>query len=318
MNELGLIFWPVFKAVSIIFIVAFFSGVLVRKGVISQQQISALSHITIVVLLPCLMISKILLYFDPTVYTFWWKLPIIAVVMIGTGILLGKLFFFKKFKQKKNFVAVGAFMNANYMVLPIAQIIFEDSFNEFAAFCFLFIIGVNPTLWSIGKQMVTDGSPGGFKLKGLITPPFVATISSVIIVLLGLNQYIPSVIIKPISLIGEAAIPIATLVLGATLGSISFSKFPPLLDIVRITSIKLLFIPLITIIFLKNVNWFGEYEIIADLLMLQSAVAPATQLVIQIRKYGGDAQNVGSLMLVSYLLCIITVPAWFTLWQVIK
>lgn len=312
------IFLNVFEAIFTLFAIMVFSGFLVRKGIIKQVHIEAASHITIAVLLPCLMISKILLNFNPSEFPKWWIIPLVAVAMIGLGIALGKLLFFKSFKEKQNLVAVGAFMNANYMVLPIGQMLFPNDFDRFATLCFLFILGVNPTLWSIGKQMVTKTEGQKSSIKGLLTPPLVATASSVIIVLIGLGQFIPKKVIVPVEFLGSAAIPVATFILGATLGSINIKKRPAWIDLIKINFIKLIAIPGITISVFYYTGWFSSQPLLLDLLVLQSAVAPATQLVIQIKKYGGDVEKVGNMMLSAYTLCLITIPFWFTLWKLIQ
>ncbi len=307
------IFVEVFRAIAVIFGVAFVSGLLVRQKVISQQQIDALSHITVVILLPCLMFAKILNYFDPSVFPYWWIMPLSALGMIGLALAFGKLLYFRSFKSRKNYIAISAFMNANYLILPIGQMVFKEEFNLFATYCFLFILGVNPTLWSLGKYMVTDDVNKG--VKGLLTPPFLASVSAIFLVLLGLRRLIPEVVMEPIAFMGEAAIPIATFVLGATLGSIAIRSIPSWFDILRILGVKLLLIPATVLVVMLQIPLLRQHPLIADLLILQASSAPATQLIIQIRKYGGDVQNVGSLMLWSYTACIVTMPFWITLWR---
>ncbi|RLD62083.1 MAG: permease, partial [Bacteroidetes bacterium] len=54
-----------------------------------------------------------------------------------------------------------------------------------------------------------------------------------------------------------------------------------------------------------------------DLFVIQSAVAPAANIIIQIRKYGGDKQKVGSVMFISYLICLISIPLWLSIWRII-
>lgn len=310
-------FFPVFKAVLIIFIVAIASGILLRKNIIRQVDIESMSHITITILLPCLIFSKILTSFDPATFIYWWMLPLSAFFMIGLALGISYLFYFKQAAQKKNLMAVSAFMNANYMVLPIAQMVFVEQFNEFLAYCFLFILGVSISLWSVGKYLVTSSAGEKISIKGILTPPLIANFGSIILVLTGLNRFIPDIVLKPIDFIGQAAIPVANIVLGATLASISIRKIPRITDIIKVAGTKLFFLPIIVITILYYTQWLQDYPLIADLLVLQASVAPATQLIVQVRKYGGDAQLVGSMMLVNYTLCIITIPAWLAFWRLL-
>lgn len=310
-------FIPVFKAVLAIFIIAIASGILVRRNVIKQSDIQSMSHIAIVILLPCLFFSKIISSFDPSSFVYWWLLPLVAFLMIGMALGLALLFFYKKRNQKRALMAVASFMNANYMVLPIATMLYENELDEFLTYCFLFIIGVSTALWSIGKFMVTSAENEKIKLKELINPPLIVSLGSVLIVLVGAAPYIPSFIMIPVDFLGQAAIPIATIVLGATLGSISVRHLPSFVDALIVVGVKLFVMPAITILFLYYTQWLSAFPLIADLLVLQASVAPATLLILQVRKYGGNAQEVGSMMLINYVVCILTIPAWLTIWRML-
>lgn len=310
-------FVPVFKAVLAIFLIAIASGILVRRNIIKQSDIQSMSHITIVVLLPSLFFSKIISSFNPSSFAYWWLLPLVAFAMIGLALGMALIMFYRKRKQKKAIMAVASFMNANYMVLPIATMLYTADLDEFLTYCFLFILGVSTALWSVGKYMVTTGENEKIKLKEMINPPLIASLGSILIVLLGGAPFIPSFIMIPIDFIGQAAIPLATIVLGATLGAISVRQLPPFSDIVRVVGIKLFLMPALVILLLFWTQWLGNYPLIADLLVLQASVAPATLLIVQVRKYGGNAQEVGSMMLINYLVCLITIPGWLTLWRML-
>jgi len=311
-------FFPVFNAVFIILMVALLSGILVRKKILVDSHIEGLSHILVLILLPCLSFSKIIQYFKPEESEYWWLLPITALAMIGLGMLISGIFYARKLNVNKKFIAISSFMNANYMVLPIGQLAFADQFDQFAAYTFLFVLGVNPALWSVGKYLITDRTKQKFSIKQLMTPPFSAIILAVVLVLFGLHTYIPHLVIEPIDFIGQAAVPAATLVLGATIGSVSLRKLPPISDILKVISTKLFFLPLITIIILKGTHILDSNPLLADLIVIEAAVAPASNLVVQVRKYGGDGQNVGYLMFISYVVCLLTIPAWFSLWKLLN
>jgi predicted permease len=108
----------------------------------------------------------------------------------------------------------------------------------------------------------------------------------------------------------------ATLILGATIGSVQLRKLP-LYDVLKVLSIKLIFIPAIVVFLVYQLNIYTMNPVVADLLIIEAAVAPASQLVVQVRKYGGPVQEVGSMMLISYLACLVTIPAWFALWRML-
>ena len=256
MNEVFLSsFLSMLDAVAKILTIALIAGLLVRKNIIKQEYIKGLSELTVIVLLPALIFTKTISTFKPDVTAGWWILPLIGAVLPLVGIFLGSIIFYKRPKHKKNILSVASFPNAAYLVLPIGQIIFPEQFDQFALYCFLFIIGYNPILWSVGKYYSTlTNDSYSFKFKELITPPLVANIASVLIVLIGLHRFIPDIIFEPINLIGSATVPIATFILGATLGAISFKIWPSLTDILKVLLIRFILVPAIMVSILYYFN----------------------------------------------------------------
>ena len=303
-------------ALARIFIIIIVAGLLVRKNIISQIQIDALSKITVIVLLPSLVFSNTLQHFNPESLPFWWTLPIIGVVMSLIGVLLASGVFAVDFKKKRNYIAISSMQNAGYLVLPIGQVVYPDHFGEFALFSFLFILGYNPVLWTIGKYLVTTTDAKiKFSYKTLITPPAVANVISLVLVLLGLQNIFPKAFVSSIDLLGQAAVPIATFILGATLGSVSLRKFPHIIDIIRVILVKYILLPLTTIFILYYFNIGESHPLLADFFVIQAAAAPATGLIIQVRAYGGNVQNVAGMMIVTYIFCLIAMPFWIAIWH---
>ena len=306
-------------ALARIFIIIIFAGILVRKKVISQVQIDALSKITVIVLLPSLVFSNTLQHFNPESLPYWWILPIMGVVMSLVGVILASGVFSVDFKKKMNYVAISSMQNAGYLVLPIGQVVYPEHFAEFALFSFLFILGYNPVLWTLGKYMstATDDSSIEFNYKTLITPPAVANVTSLILVLLGWQNIFPKAIVSSVDLLGQAAVPIATFILGATLGSVSLRKFPHIFDVLRVIFVKYALLPLTAIFVLYYLNLGETYPLLSDFFVIQATAAPATGLIIQVRAYGGDVQKVAGMMIVAYVVCLVAMPFWIAIWHTI-
>ncbi len=310
-------FLVMLDAVGRIFLIIVVSGFLVRKNVIKQEHIKAMANVTVNILLPSLLFSSFVTNFDPKEIPDWWLLPLSCIAMIGLGLGLSYLFFPKSFRHKQNLFPLASMQNAIYLVLPIGRFIYPDQFNDFLVYSFLFIIGFTPTAWSIGKVLITGRSFSDVKIREFITPPFVASIGTVLLVLSGLHRFVPALVLDSVSLVGEATIPVSNIVLGATLGSISLKVWPSFFDTLRITSIKFIFLPLATILVLHLIGLRDSNPLLASLMVIQSAAAPATALIVQVRSYGGDKQTIGSLMLISYAVCLIAIPFWVAVWSVI-
>ena len=305
----------VFSAIFQLFIISFGAGVLVRMGKVSGRQIKVLSGLTVNVFLPCMIIGKTLIRFHPEQLPQWWILPLSGAVIVIAGLLYSTLLF--RFKsEKRPFMTLASMQNAIYIILPIGQILFPDQFDLFALYCFLLVMGLNPIMWSIGKVMISGKTTEGFNTRELITPPLTAILIAVAAVFLKLPLIIPDAVLGAMELLGQATVPLAVFILGATLGSISLKDLPDLKDILIVFGVKFVLVPatVFAVLYVGRLN--DAMPLICSLLIIQAASPPATNLVLIVENYGGDTRSVSSMMLTQYLLAIILMPLWIAVWQV--
>jgi predicted permease len=310
-------FWVTLDAVGRIFLIILAAGFLVRKNVINQDQVKSMANITVAIFLPCMLFANISKNFDPDAIADWWLIPLSCVLMIGLGLVMGYAFYPKSFHEKQHLFPLASMQNAIYLVLPIGRFMYPSEFDQYAIYNFLFLIGFTPMAWSIGKILITGRSFKTVKMREFITPPFVAAVGAVIIVLLGLHRFIPALILDSVGLVGEAAIPVSNVVLGATLGSISLKIWPKTSDLIKINFIKYIILPVATIVVLHLIGLKQHNQLLANMLVIESAAAPATALILQVRSYGGDKQVIGSIMLISYAICLLSIPFWLAVWQIL-
>jgi predicted permease len=299
-----------------VLLIALAGAILVRTKVFKSGDVKGLSLIIINVLLPSMIFSKIVRTLDPQSFPLWWVLPLVGIGLIVIGIVFAVLFFYHDLSAKRSLLPIASMQNAGYLALPLGQAIYPEQFDLYALYCFLIIMGLNPILWSVGKFLSTGGKMVEFSLKQFITPPFIANLLGISFVLSGLHIYIPKLVINAIELTGTATVPIANFVLGAVLGSISLRMWPTFSDAIRVIGVKFLIIPLVTIIVMIFLNLKETNSLLSDVILIQAISPPAIAILIQIKNYGGDAQKSGSLMLISYIFCIVAIPVWMALWKV--
>jgi predicted permease len=310
-------FTPMFGAVARIFLIIVFAAVLVRKKYITQDQVKSLSKITVSLLLPCMLFAKISQSFHPDLTPFWWAIPLSSMGMIGIGLVFGYLFYLRTYHQKQFLLPLASMQNAVYLVLPIGKFMYPDQFDQFALYNFLFLIGFMPVVWSIGKILITGSSFKVVNWKEFLTPPLITAMATLLLVMVNGQRFIPKMVLESIDLIGEATIPVSNIVLGATIGSVSLKVLPRFSDVLRLMSIKFILIPIVVIAIIFFTKLHISNPLLANLLIIESAAAPATALVLQIRAYGGDKQTVGSLMIIAYLICLLAIPFWVGIGQLL-
>jgi len=306
-----------FQAVLKIFTVALAAGLLIRAKWISQDQIKAISAITIRVLLPCMIFANIVQRFEPGAFRIWPVVPLVGLASILLGLGLGALVFAHELSRKRSMLALTSIGNASFLVLPIGWALFPAQFEEFKLYCFLYLISVSPALWSLGKYLTSTEPGTRVRVREFITPPFVANIVAVILVFLGVARFLPAPIVGSMEMIGSATVPMAMLVLGAVLGAMSFDLRPHLFDAFRVGAVRMILVPLVSIVLLRLSGLAETHPLLAVFFVIESASAPATSIVIQVKHYGGDEAKIGSVILLTYLFCVLSMPFWVALWQTV-
>ncbi|MBA3030556.1 MAG: AEC family transporter [Proteobacteria bacterium] len=326
-----LTFGTTFLSMLKILFIILIAGGCVRKNIITRDHLAGLSTATVDVFLPCLIFTNILYGLHPNEFQIWWVLPIAAVVMTVVGFAMTALFFFRELPEKMNMLPIGFIHNSGYLVLPIGAVLFKDQFELFSVYVFLFILGQNPIMWSVGKYLTTAEPSEKGSWKDLVTPPLISILLALVIIFTGVRDLIAvpeaemdfllkliNGLLDAMKLLGEATVPLALFVLGGMLGGISFKIRPYIWDAVRVMTVKLVLIPLVTILTLSYLKVVESYSLMAVFLVIQGAAAPAAAIMLQIKRYGGDEQKVGSILLVSYGFCMITLPIWVAVWEGMK
>ncbi|WDP92130.1 MAG: AEC family transporter [Desulfobacter sp.] len=304
----------VFSAVFQLFLISLAAGIMIRRQMISPLQVQALSGVTVNVFLPSLIIAKTVAGFHPEQFENWWILPLAGVGMILAGLFFSGWFF--RFKpQKRPLMVLSSMQNGIYIPLPIGQILFPEQFDQFALYCFLLVLGLNPLMWSLGKVMLSGGRESRIRMGDFFSPPLAAIFISVALVFSGLAGHIPGPVISAVDLLGQATVPVAVFVLGATMGAISMKQWPPAGDIMVVFLVKFILVPGVVFAVLY---WSGldlSMPLACSMLMVQGASPPATNLILIVKNYGGDVQTVSTMMLLQYLACILIMPVWIATWQ---
>jgi len=303
--------------IAVIFLVVLVSVFMARRKLITETQIGGLSAATVNLFLPCLIFAKVVEHLDPSSQPGWWALPLAGIVMALVGTGLGALVFARQLPGKQDMLPLAGMQNAGYLVLPVGLALYPDSFDTFAVYVFLFILGFNPILWSLGKILVTGNSGQKPKWRDLLTPPLVANLVGIGAALSGGGRILPKPVLDAVELVGTAAVPVATVVLGAVLGGISVRFRSHLGDAARAMAVKYIALPLIVVIVLHAVRLHAANPLLAEFFVIQAASAPAVGLVLQVRTYGGNEQRVGTVMFMSYVACTLALPAWVAVWRLI-
>ncbi len=144
-----------------------------------------------------------------------------------------------------------------------------------------------------------------------------ANILSIALVLTRTRQYIPAIITDSAGFLGNATVPVATFILGATLAR-SLGSIPKFSDTARVMLVKFILLPLSVILVMKITGSVRHFPLLADVMVIQASSAPATAHILQIRTYGGNLKAAGGIIFVGYIICMFAIPFWLSVWRIIS
>jgi predicted permease len=332
-------FWPSFGVALVgtlkVFAMAVAGAFFVRRGWLDRNGMQALGKLIALLTMPCLIFYRFAANFDPATFPGWWKFALIGLGITIAGLLLGKLIALRHGNNDEATLLVG-FQNAGFFVLPMLQALLpEKEYARGALMLFVFVVPFNASLWFCGSWFLLHKK--SFDYRTILTAPFCATILSLLFCGL-LHDWVhgfdgalamrvffgdaaPGGDVGAVQLVGDLTVPLATILLGA---SVADSLRGPLGDIVgkrvalEVTLVKMVIYPLLGYFLLvwasTHLNWPALHDPVVQLLiMLQFAAPPAVALSVFSQQNGYAMKFIPLACLVSYIVCLFTVPFWVAL-----
>lgn len=287
-----------------------------HKNYIREEDLSPWSMIIIDILFPMLAFSSILKNLEISRLKVLWMMPVSAFGIMALGALLG--IFLKRLMVNKSNGREVTFhhfcaMN-NYSFLPI--IVISNLWgSEYLALLFLACIGSEIGLWTIGIGIL-GGADMKSALKKIISPNTCAIIAALILSCIGIKDFMPQtsdVILRICSRLGNAAVPLMLIMIGASLYSSSSAIIKNKRDIVYLSFVRLLLIPLITTSLLKLLPLPEDAYRVLYVVAIMPVSVSATILT---RRFGGSPEFAGQAAIVTTVCSAATMPLMLTLLNV--
>lgn len=286
---------------------------LVKKEVLGSACLGTLSRLVIEVTLPFLIFSQLIKDFSFTRYPEWWIFPLISIAITLAGLLAGLVFsgFITGQQKKLQFLSLVSFQNSGFLPLAIiAALLPKDKMDPMFIYLFLFLLGFNLVMFSLGVYMLTFARDRRFELAGLFNPPVVATLIGLALVFFGIHRFIPVFIVKPLRMAGDCTLPLAMFVVGGSLAQIRLERVDMKAMFLLVIS-KLVLLPLAGLWLLKLVPL---PELIGLLIVMQLAVPSATTLSVITTHYKKEDLIVSQGIFWTHMVSIVTIPVFLSLY----
>jgi predicted permease len=300
-------------AVFQIFLLGALGYLLVKKNILGSDGLNALSRLVIEITLPILIFCQLVKDFSFTLYPDWWLFPLISIAITLAGLVIGAIFsgFIRGAQQKMQFLSLVAFQNSGYLPLAmIAALLPKEKTDAMFIYLFLFLLGFNLVMWSLGVYMLTFYEKKKFQLLSLFSPPVIATLFSLALIFFGLHKFMPDIVLKPLRMIGDCTLPLAMFVVGANLAEIRLGRIDKK-AVFLLGLAKLVILPLLGLALIIKL---GLPELMGLLILIQLAMPSATSLSVITRHYKKEDLLISQGIFSSHIASILTIPVFLGLY----
>jgi predicted permease len=300
-------------AVAQIFAMGAMGFYLVRSGIIHESGLKLLSFLSVNIFFPLFIFYQIIRNFDLVRMPFWWGFPLINISLVLTGLLVALGMSLRhRSPLKDEFLAVSSLHNAGYIpLLMVMSLPLEGWAGQVYTCVILSIIGFDTCLWSLGVWLLTKGKSPRMDLRKMINPPLLSMSAALIIILAFGPGALPEIVLKPIKILGEAAMAVAMIVIGGNLSLCSLTRVA-WAQVSGAALIKLIVLPLITLFVLSILKLNPLISFVA---IIQACMPSSITLSIIGRNYETENQDfVNQSIFFTHLLSMITIPIFLGLY----
>ena len=278
-------------------------GFAVGRKMVDEKSLRGFSRFTINVLTPFMVFSSIAGKFTREDLYTAWIFPVAGFLMMLFHAALGYIFL--PGMRNRTPARRATFLHMatvnNYIYLPIIVIGYLFPGKTVAALL-LWSVGATMGQWTIGIAVMAVDDVKKLFLN-LVSPNSIVAFGAVIYLIQPFR--LPVEVINFTTKVGDLAIPLCLVLIGASIWIARSQWTAHLLDLFYTTFLRIVVMPLLTLLVLK----FIPLPEIARNIAVVLAVMPAScGSVLIVREYGGDAEFAGQIVLATTLFSLVTMP----------
>lgn len=285
---------------------------LMKIRAIPENSSMVLSKLENIIFIPALVMGTFIENFTVTRILSAWKLllvsSLIAFIVIPLAIIVSKIT--TKDKYIQNIYTYGlSFSNFGFMGNAVVSKLFPDIFFEYLIFTLPLWVLIY--LWGVPRLLIVDSNKKqSFKenIKSFMNPMFIGMLIGIII---GLsNIKLPLFLTSIITVSGNCMSPIAMLLTGMVVSSISFKKTFTNIRIYFISIVRLILIPLL---FIFVASFLKIPETIYLCALCSLAMPLGLNTIVIPSALCKDTSVAAGMTVISHMLSCVTIPIVFAI-----
>lgn len=291
------------------------TGAVLRKtGVLPPEADKGLMRLSVTVLTPALILERVA--GNEAVMK---PLPVLmaaglgfALVVLGISLsyALAPMIGLRVHEGRRTFGVSCGLQNYGFVAIPIVTALFPDKGT--LGVLFTFTLGIELACWTACVGLLTGFDKAPLKLA--LNPPVITILTSLLLNFTGLHTHIPQVAHNTLGMLGACAVPLAVLLIGASIADIWGQERMNWHVAVLSPVLRLVVIPMA---FLAAVAFLPLTTELKRILIVQAAMPSAVFNIVIARLYGGHPATAVQVVLATTVVSCVTTPfviAWALRW----
>ena len=199
----------------------------------------------------------------------------------------------------------------NFIILGIWG---NELYYKYSLFTFCFtLVCQSWGLYLLIPKKQGDSTPKSIR-KALLSPPIVAMFLGMILGLAGAKNIMPSFLNTALDYASSCMGPVAMIIMGFVIGGFNIKGLITIKKSYLVTLLRLVIIPSLTLVVLKLLGASEELLILA---LVATATPIGLNTIIFPAAYGGEVKHGASLVTISQVLSVITLPLLYLVFIVL-
>lgn len=304
--QLLLILAPIFALIAL-------GAVLRRAGWLTPEADSSLLRLGVNLFFPALIFNSVVgnaSLHDPRNLLWPQLIGFVSIclgwlVSWGAGCAIG----LERGRGLRTFAFTTGFPNYSYLPIPLIGALFAPST---LGVLFVFTVGVEFAVWTVGILLLAGGSLREGWRK-LLSPPVLALVVAVMLNTLRLDP--PAPVRQTIGYLGNCAVPLGLLLIGAFLEE--HLRHPRSLWAPRVNAASIfLRLGLLPLTLLAAARWLPVSTELKQVIVVQAVMPAGVFPIVLAKHYGGQPLTAAQVVLGTTVVSLVSIPLWmkFGLW----
>ena len=287
--------------VLVLFLLIGVGALLQKTKMMGDACVTGLTNIVLYFVTPCVIIEAFQRKYDSSMLRGLFATLVIAALSMLLSILLAKLSFHDPDPAKNKVYRFAViYSNCGYMSLPLMQAILGSEGVFFGA---MFIGMFNIILWTYGLYLMTGDRNAIRPVKLITNPGILGVFVGLIFFLTGVR--LPEIVLRPISYLSSLNTPIPMFIIGYYLAKADLRSVWKQGYVYLACFLRLILVPVLCF---GAMYLCGVRGVILTACTISISAPSAAATTMFATKFGGDRELSGSLVSVTTLFSLVTMP----------